>query len=300
VDDLKPDNVFLEEVRGGDHVKLLDFGIAKLRRDVELRVTRTGVVLGTPLYMSPEQTRGLRDVDARTDVHAVGVMLFEMIAGRPPYFGDNANLVVFQILSGQPPSLRTIAPEVPIELDAIVMRAFSPDRAKRFGSARELREALERYLWHRPRDLIAADAAVPPAGAQPRTASPSHLEVHVEEPSWFAPSKAPPKAEYLSATPPPRLPLPRVEEHAATARSIPIDEASRHPSLPSVPAVPSSFVPPFAALSAAQHAARRKSGLSRLVVVALALLVGAVAGVRVLLHHHAWLLRTQPSAPASK
>src|SRR5207245_11793372 len=92
--DLKPENVFLvARPDGTELVKLLDFGIAKLRKDASVKLTSTGMVLGTPMYMAPEQARGVPDIDHRVDIHAAGVILYEMLAGRPPYVGENYNLV---------------------------------------------------------------------------------------------------------------------------------------------------------------------------------------------------------------
>src|SRR5262249_48804158 len=111
--DLKPDNVFLA-VRpdGSEVVKLVDFGVALLKREHAPRLTTTGHVIGTPLYMAPEQARGARDLDHRIDVHAVGVMLYEMLAGDLPYPGDNPNLVLFAIMNGRPIPLRDVAPAI--------------------------------------------------------------------------------------------------------------------------------------------------------------------------------------------
>src|SRR5262249_55494428 len=127
-------------------IKVVDFGIAKLRRNEPLRLTTTGAVLGTPQYMAPEQARGL-EIDGRVDVHAVGVMLYEMLAGTAPYRGDNYNVVLFEILTGKPRPLRQVAPEIDPALERIVMRAFAPDLGKRIQSARELRAELEEFLF---------------------------------------------------------------------------------------------------------------------------------------------------------
>ena len=146
--DLKPENVFLVARNDGtEFVKLLDFGIAKLRKDASVKLTSTGMVLGTPMYMAPEQARGVPDIDGRVDVHAAGVILYEMLAGRPPYLGDNYNLVLFEILTGKPPHLSKFAPEVESSLAEIVMKSFAPDRNLRYQTATEFREALEQYLF---------------------------------------------------------------------------------------------------------------------------------------------------------
>jgi len=140
--DLKPENVFITPRDGQDDVvKLLDFGIARMRpggdgADLEKRLTREGAIMGTPMYMAPEQLRSERDIDARADLYAVGVLLYEMLAGRAPYDGKTFGVLAYQILDGRPPPLDS-------PLAAVVMRAFALDRDKRFQSAAELRRALE-------------------------------------------------------------------------------------------------------------------------------------------------------------
>lgn len=137
--DLKPDNVMLvpdAEMPGGERVKVLDFGIAKLASDPSqqgnLAVrTRTGAVMGTPVYMSPEQCRGNASIDDRTDVYALGVMMFEMIAGHPPFessgFGELVGMHMFQ----PPPSLDAIAPKTPPAVVKLVASMLHKTAAER-------------------------------------------------------------------------------------------------------------------------------------------------------------------------
>jgi len=137
--DLKPENVFITPRDGGqDAVKLLDFGIARMHQegmDAQQRLTKEGAIMGTPLYMAPEQLRCERDVDARADLYAVGVLLNEMIAGKPPWDGKTFGVLAYQVLDGRPPPLTG-------PLADVVMRAFASDRKKRFQTAAELRQAL--------------------------------------------------------------------------------------------------------------------------------------------------------------
>ena len=137
--DLKPENVFITPRDGGqDAVKLLDFGIARMHQegmDAQQRLTKEGAIMGTPLYMAPEQLRCERDVDARADLYAVGVLLNEMIAGKPPWDGKTFGVIAYQVLDGRPPPLTG-------PLADVVMRAFASDRKKRFQTAAELRQAL--------------------------------------------------------------------------------------------------------------------------------------------------------------
>ena len=144
--DLKPDNIFVTHVSGvGDVVKLLDFGIAKLAESEGSGLTATGTVMGTPAYMAPEQARGA-PVDARVDLYAVGVVMYEALAGRLPYNGNNYNALIAAILTEQPPRLRELRPDLPAEIAAVVERAMSRDPAGRFANAAAMRDALSPWL----------------------------------------------------------------------------------------------------------------------------------------------------------
>ncbi|MSP63487.1 MAG: serine/threonine protein kinase [Myxococcales bacterium] len=140
--DLKPENVFLaSEQDGRERVKLLDFGVARLteQRPKELR-TRSGLTVGTPTYMSPEQaTAGA--IGARSDLYAVGVLLFEMITGKPPFTGVYGD-VMLKHVNDPPPSLSARRPGVPAWLEALVMRCLAKEPDDRFQSATELAAAL--------------------------------------------------------------------------------------------------------------------------------------------------------------
>jgi serine/threonine-protein kinase len=129
-----------------------------VKRSGEARLTSTGAVMGTPLYMAPEQVRGQRDLDHRADLHSVGVMLYEMLAGRTPYQGEQFGSIAHQILTGEPPQLREVAPDVDAALAELVMKSFALEREARFATARELREALE--AWQ-PGQLQAEAFAAP-------------------------------------------------------------------------------------------------------------------------------------------
>jgi len=144
--DLKPENVFLTEKSGRTLVKVLDFGISKVKTaDAEqVRMTRTGQLVGTPLYMSPEQARGEPDVDLRVDVYAMGVILYEMIAGAPPFEGRNYFELLWKHGNEPPPSVRERNPNVHVTeaVEAVLMRALAKERDARFASMAELEQAL--------------------------------------------------------------------------------------------------------------------------------------------------------------
>lgn len=152
--DIKPANLFVAEGAAGERtVKIVDFGIAKLQPDPGQRsseitnLTRTGSMLGSPLFMSPEQARGYRDIDERADVWSLGVVLFQALSGRTPHPGDTplGDLIV-AICTEPPPPIQSIAPWVPPEAALIVQRALQLDPAERFQSAKEMEAALLRLL----------------------------------------------------------------------------------------------------------------------------------------------------------
>jgi len=153
--DLKPANVFLhEDPARGRVVKVLDFGVSKLIDPASPSATVTGAPIGTPAYMSPEQARGSRDVDARTDVWALGVMLFEMVAGRLPFGGATAFEVVGEVLHARIPRLGDWVTDADPRFDDIVARCLEREPKKRFGSARELGAELESLLPKRASALV--------------------------------------------------------------------------------------------------------------------------------------------------
>ncbi|MBN1770710.1 MAG: protein kinase [Deltaproteobacteria bacterium] len=164
--DIKPDNIHLISVGGRrDFVKLLDFGISKVRAldgGENVSVTRTGTVLGTPLYMSPEQARGDSSVDARTDVWSMGVIAYEMLLGQPPFKGDNYNQVLYSVLNAPIVSVRAQRDGVSRELDAVVMRALERDVDRRFRSAAALREAVLGAWMSVGESGFAVRASLPP------------------------------------------------------------------------------------------------------------------------------------------
>ncbi len=141
--DLKPDNVFLVRQSRGEMVKLLDFGISRaVGLEGEFRLTTTGLVLGTPFYMSPEQARGETSITPAADLYAVGVILYEMLAGVVPIHADNYNQLMYRVMAGDFVPLRQRRAEVPVELEQLVLRAMARDPSQRPGTAEELEHDL--------------------------------------------------------------------------------------------------------------------------------------------------------------
>ncbi|MCC6996564.1 MAG: protein kinase [Deltaproteobacteria bacterium] len=145
--DLKPENVFLvpDDVKGGTRVKVLDFGIAKLAGDDAGSVkTRTGSMMGTPLYMSPEQCRGAGEVDWRSDIYAVGCMLYELSCGRPPFLGAGPGDVIVGHIATTPDPPSKYEQALPPELDALILRCLAKTPEGRPQSLAEVSEELLR------------------------------------------------------------------------------------------------------------------------------------------------------------
>jgi serine/threonine-protein kinase len=164
--DLKPGNVFVARMQDGSHkVKILDFGISKLGGDSQtLNVTAEGALVGTPNFMAPEQITGEVPPDARVDLYAVGVLLYRMVTGRLPYVGKTPDELYRKVLSGQVAPPRRRNPDVPQELETVILKAMALDRNARYQDAHSFRAVLHEIAPTLPGELPSTTEGPPPHG----------------------------------------------------------------------------------------------------------------------------------------
>ena len=147
--DIKPENILLQ----GGHAVVADFGIAlAVQQAGGQRMTQTGLSLGTPQYMAPEQAMGDKHVDARADIYALGAVMYEMLAGEPPFTGPTAQAIVAKVITERPTPLARVRDSVPAHVDAVIAQALAKLPADRPSSARELANALQNptFTWAAP------------------------------------------------------------------------------------------------------------------------------------------------------
>ncbi|HEX5576108.1 MAG TPA: serine/threonine-protein kinase, partial [Gemmatimonadales bacterium] len=135
--DIKPDNIMLS----GDQVLVADFGVARAVSEVQEKLTATGMIVGTPAYMSPEQASGDKAIDGRSDIFALGCVLYEMLSGEPPFKGPTPQVTLMLRFMGPPRPLRPRVP-IPEHVEAAIVRALAKDPAERYATAAEFAEAL--------------------------------------------------------------------------------------------------------------------------------------------------------------
>jgi len=214
--DLKPGNI---HVQPNGQVKILDFGLARLGGGADM--TRTGVVMGTPNYMAPEQVRGEK-ADPRADVFSVGAVYYEILSNKKPFDADSAHAVLFQVIHQQPKPIRQWAPDVPPILVQLVEKAMHKDKEQRFKNGAELREALRLVRaaiagGRTQNATLETEATLAPAGDRSRIRSPQKSPggPPTPRPRTGAPVPPPPAADAASRS------VPRAESFTETHRPAP-------------------------------------------------------------------------------
>lgn len=174
--DVKPQNIFLVgDFSGGlperPTVKVLDFGLSRFSDASENQLTQTGCIMGTPAYMAPEQARG-ESVDHRTDIYGVGVVLYTMLTGRPPFDAESPQAMVLAVMNSEPPRPRSVEPTILPRLELLIERAMARDPAERYQDMAAFEQALKGFESEslaRPVESIAAPASTPQDAAHRRT-----------------------------------------------------------------------------------------------------------------------------------
>ncbi|TCO46130.1 serine/threonine-protein kinase [Kribbella antiqua] len=179
--DIKPGNVMLTP---HGQVKVMDFGIARAVADTSSTMTQTAAVIGTAQYLSPEQARG-ETVDARSDLYSTGCLLYELLTGRPPFVGESPVSVAYQHVREQPLPPSSFDPEIPPEVDAVVLKALAKSREERYQSASEMRQDIHRVLAGQqvtaPMAAVAETRAIPNAGYAATAATQAYRQTGADD-----------------------------------------------------------------------------------------------------------------------
>ncbi len=267
--DMKPANVFLTQRAGQPFVKLLDFGISKIVEPEQRRLTQTGAMLGTPAYMAPEQIVDMRGVDARADLYAVAIILFEALTGRLPYPSDTFAELMARVTGAEAVPLERYLPSAPPALSAVIARGMRHEPAQRFASAAEMARALAE-VRAAPVTHGAFSASTGPLAGSPPVAvfapGPMHGAPMSSAPMSSAPMSSPPMSSAPTAGAPVMTHAPAAPRRAtglwialgALALLLPIgcvagavlvlalgdEEVPPYVDTPAPPSVPPPSVPP--------------------------------------------------------
>jgi len=261
--DLKPGNLFLTNgVDGRPLVKVLDFGISKTLDSgiggEGLSLTRTEMLLGSPLYMSPEQMRSSKHVDERSDLWALGAIAYELLTGKVPFEADTILELCFKVAQERPASPQTHRAALPEELCAAILKCLEKDPADRFANVGELARALEPFGLARDRGTAERSLDVLGTGKRP--------------PMRSQPSLSPTLVNGPSGTPLPETPLPQTPAQAAISGSAELASSPPRPSPSQDPVAPAAW-----GTTQAQMPAKSRKGI--LAVAGAVVVIGALAGV---------------------
>lgn len=163
--DLKSDNIMLSQTNGGEWAKVLDFGIAKIQQPdgaFDVDITAANLVIGTPQYMSPEQCSHSGPIDARSDVYSLGIIVYEMLAGRVPFSGESPTVIMMKQVQDEPPSIFEFRPDLPAGIGSVVTRALAKQPVDRFQSAGDLSRALNEVSQTEGDSVLVAAPATTP------------------------------------------------------------------------------------------------------------------------------------------
>jgi serine/threonine protein kinase len=206
--DLKPENLFVTEREGRPFIKILDFGVSKFQQPADgtpLGATRTGTIVGSPSYMSPEQIVGDPDIDARTDVFALGVVLYQCLSGALPFEAPTLHALTLRLLTGDLTPIETLMPGLPPAMVEVVRRALSKERAGRFPTAQALADALapmrNSQVTFTPPSLVAGAPHAPHADAMQASfaataVAPSQSAIGTSSQNWSSSGAIPRKSRW--------------------------------------------------------------------------------------------------------
>jgi serine/threonine protein kinase len=193
--DLKPANLYLVNKQdGGRMIKVLDFGVSKSISTTgapNMSLTKTSALVGSPIYMSPEQLNSSKDVDGRTDIWALGIILYELITGRTPFYGESIPQLVNSVLNTEPDGFAKLGIPAPAGLEQVVRRALTKSRDGRYGSANELYQALAPFATELSGSISGVQSQKPPAPTRSMNVSDGRPSTRPSSQAPTPPSSAP-------------------------------------------------------------------------------------------------------------